>query len=127
MKVRTAAVLLVAGALAAMAAALPLTAAPRAKSQPPKPQPSYVAYGCQQCHGFAGQGGSGPPLVPVLAKPVFVERVRRPIANMPAYPQRLLDDRVLDEIYAHVQGFAPAPPLSRVPLLRERMPDGQMR
>jgi mono/diheme cytochrome c family protein len=115
------------GSVLILGAAAAAAVTPLAAAAPAKKPPAYVAYGCQHCHGLAGQGGSGPPLLPILARPIFEERVRRPVATMPPYPERLMSDAALDEIYAYVERLPPPPPLARVPLLQERMPKAQTR
>ena len=72
----------------------------------------YIQKGCYACHGYEGQGGiiSGPGLAPnSLPVEVFIMRVRRPIADMPAYSTRVLKDDELLEIYRYLQTI-PLPP-----------------
>ena len=72
----------------------------------------YIQKGCYACHGYEGQGGiiSGPGLAPnPLPVDVFIMRVRRPIADMPAYSTRVLKDEELLEIYQYMQTI-PLPP-----------------
>ena len=79
----------------------------------------YIQKGCYSCHGYEGQGGiiSGPKLAPnPLPVEVFVMRVRRPVADMPAYSTRVLKDEELLEIYQYLQTI-PLPP--RVNILSE--------
>ena len=66
----------------------------------------YIQKGCYACHGYEGQGGiiSGPGLAPnPLPVDVFIMRVRRPVADMPAYSTRVLKDEELLEIYQYMQ------------------------
>ena len=79
----------------------------------------YIQKGCYACHGYEGQGGviSGPRLAPnPLPVDVFVMRVRRPVADMPAYSGGVLKDEELLEIYQYLQTI-PLPP--RVNILSE--------
>ena len=72
----------------------------------------YIQKGCYACHGYEGQGGviSGPGLAPnPLPVEVFIMRVRRPVADMPAYSTRVLMDEELLEIYQYMQTI-PLPP-----------------
>ena len=72
----------------------------------------YIQKGCYACHGYEGQGGiiSGPGLAPnPLPAEVFIMRVRRPIADMPAYSTSVLKDEELLEIYRYMQTI-PLPP-----------------
>ena len=66
----------------------------------------YIQKGCYACHGYEGQGGiiSGPKLAPnPLPAEVFIMRVRRPIADMPAYSSKVLKDEELLDIYRYLQ------------------------
>ena len=79
----------------------------------------YIQKGCYACHGYEGQGGiiSGPKLAPnPLPVDVFIMRVRRPIADMPAYSTRVLKDEELLEIYQYLQTI---PLLSQPGILSE--------
>ena len=79
----------------------------------------YIQKGCYSCHGYEGQGGiiSGPKLAPnPLPVEIFVMRVRRPVADMPAYSTKVLKDEELLEIYQYLQTI-PLPP--RVNILSE--------
>ena len=72
----------------------------------------YIQKGCYSCHGYEGQGGviSGPKLAPnPLPVEVFEMRVRRPVADMPAYSTRVLKDEELSKIYQFLQ-TTPLPP-----------------
>ena len=72
----------------------------------------YIQKGCYACHGYEGQGGviSGPRLAPnPLPVEVFIMRVRRPVADMPAYSGRVLKDEELLDIYRFLQTI-PLPP-----------------
>ena len=71
----------------------------------------YIQKGCYACHGYEGQGGiiSGPKLAPdLLPVDVFILRVRRPIADMPAYSSKVLKDGELLDIYRYLQTIPPA-------------------
>ena len=66
----------------------------------------YIQKGCYACHGYEGQGGiiSGPKLAPdPLPVDVFIARVRRPIADMPAYSRKVLKEEDLSDIYRFLQ------------------------
>ena len=72
----------------------------------------YIQKGCYACHGYEGQGGiiSGPKLAPnPLPVDVFMMRVRRPVADMPAYSSKVLKDEELSDIYRYLQTI-PLPP-----------------
>ena len=72
----------------------------------------YIQKGCYSCHGYEGQGGviSGPRLAPnPLPVEVFIMRVRRPVADMPAYSAKVLKDEELLDIHRYLQTI-PLPP-----------------
>lgn len=75
----------------------------------------YIQKGCYSCHGYEGQGGiiSGPKIAPnPLPVDVFITRVRRPVADMPAYSGKVLRDRELLDIYRYLQTIPLAPQLN---------------
>jgi mono/diheme cytochrome c family protein len=93
-------------ATAISALALSANAAPDTSSP-------YVANGCYQCHGYAGQGGAGARLSrTALPFEAFAALVRRPANEMPAYAPEVLDDRTLREIYDYLRGLPAPPPVS---------------
>ena len=94
-------------ALAIVAIAKQVYAAPDERSP-------YVANGCYQCHGYAGQGGAGARLArTAYSFEAFAALVRRPANEMPAYAPQVLNDRALRSIYDYLRSL-PEPP--RVPL-----------
>lgn len=96
--------------------------APAAQAQAPRtPRQAYVAFGCHQCHGYDGQGGTAPALVPAQDLASFSVWVRTPRNAMPAYPRRLMSDATLADIHRYVASLKSTPALADVPLLRERL------
>jgi mono/diheme cytochrome c family protein len=77
----------------------------------------FVEMGCWQCHGFQGQGASGPALTPPLPYEAFDVLVRQPVNVMPAYSFAQLSEAELKSIYNYLQNVAPAPDISDIPLL----------
>jgi mono/diheme cytochrome c family protein len=70
----------------------------------------YLADGCFTCHGRSGQGGAynGPaPILAHTALPLdaFKGQVRDPINDMPAYPDTVLSDKDIADIYAFVESL----------------------
>lgn len=80
----------------------------------------FVDYGCWQCHGYEGQGGSaGPRLAPSqLSFVAFEQFVRRPASVMPAFASTELADDKLRAIYDFLVSVAEPPPLGDIPELR---------
>jgi mono/diheme cytochrome c family protein len=95
---RLAALALAVGAVAQTAVAAPDERSP------------YVANGCYQCHGYAGQGGAGARLArTAYSFDAFAALVRRPANEMPAYAPQVLDDGALRSIYDYLRSL-PEPP-----------------
>jgi mono/diheme cytochrome c family protein len=79
----------------------------------------YDSYGCYQCHGHAGQGGGAARIAPtVYPFEAFVQFVRRPSNEMPAYPADALSDTDLEAIYRYVQAMSEPPALAELDILR---------
>src|SRR5262249_6601489 len=81
----------------------------------------FVKVGCYQCQGYQGQGGAaGPRIAP---EPVPFEGlaafVRTSSGEMPPYPEALLSDSDLADIYAYVQSIPRPPALADLPLLKQ--------
>ena len=71
----------------------------------------YLADGCFECHGRAGQGGAMNYPTPALAQlelPVesFVAFLRAAPNDMPAYSADVLSDQDATDIYAFLQSLA---------------------
>ena len=84
----------------------------------------YLADGCYQCHGRVGQGGLMTGSAPILAQTrlpfaAFKRQVRNPVNDMPAYPEALLLDKDLIDIFAFLQALPGRRPLSEVPILND--------
>src|SRR5215472_4574832 len=86
-----------------------------------KGKAAYVQHGCWQCHGFQGQGGvAGKTLAPdPIAPEAFSAFVRGSNGPMPPYPEKILSNDDLADIYAYLQSVPkPADPKS-IPLLNQ--------
>ena len=82
----------------------------------------YLADGCYQCHGRVGQGGLMTGPAPILAQTkmpyaAFKRQLRNPINDMPPYPQSLLSDQQMADIYAFLQGAPGRRPVKDIPIL----------
>ena len=98
-----------------------------AQSAPPKGDAAngrtlYLADGCWQCHGRVGQGGLMTGPAPVLAQTrlpfsAFSRQLRNPINDMPPYPEKLLSDKEVTDIYAFLQALPGRRPVKDIPLL----------
>jgi mono/diheme cytochrome c family protein len=84
----------------------------------------YLADGCFECHGRAGQGGAMNYPIPALAKlelPVesFVAFLRAAPNDMPAYSADILSDQDATDIYAFLQSLPGRKPAKDFPLLNQ--------
>ena len=129
------AVSLLAAAIAAGDATQPQTEASNQKSSGPanlqggavKDKPSgniasgkqlFMKYGCYECHGTEGSGGTGPSISrPSLSIAAIARYVRHPSGQMPPYTKDVLTDDQLADIYAYLNSIPPPRPASSLPLL----------
>jgi mono/diheme cytochrome c family protein len=79
----------------------------------------FLADGCYQCHGYAGQGGRAGARIgpPVLNAAGVIRYVRRPTGQMPAFTEKVISDQELTDIYAYLKTFPAAAPAKDIPLL----------
>ena len=84
----------------------------------------YLADGCYECHGRVGQGGLMTGPAPILAQTrlpfaAFQRQIRNPVNDMPAYPQTLLTDKDLADIFAFLQALPGRRSVKDVPMLND--------
>lgn len=74
---------------------------------------------CHYCHGTAGQGGRDGARIAATAMsvPTFIRYVRQPAGAMPAFTEKILSDKELMDIYAHVKALPTARAPNEIPLL----------
>ena len=81
----------------------------------------YVRMGCQDCHGYEGQGATrtgpriGPNPVPYAQ---FLQENRQPSGQMPPYTSRIISDRDLADIYAFLVSLPTPPDPRTIPILK---------
>ena|SRR5208282_4165367 len=118
------------GALAMGVGVLGFWAAPAVRAQDTSKgdaangQKTYLADGCYQCHGRVGQGGLMTGPAPILAQTrlpyaAFRRQVRNPVNDMPAYPETLLTDKDLADIFAFLEALPGRRPLKELPMLND--------
>ncbi len=79
----------------------------------------YISAGCQECHGYSGQGSAGPRLAPQpIPLEIFSRQLRNPRGVMPIYTPVLLSDSGLADIYAYLNSIPKPTPVADLPLLR---------
>lgn len=93
-------------ACAAVALILALPAVSQAQQATPSGEELYIdRLGCWNCHGSAGEGGSGPGLAKTqLPLSKFVRVVRMPSGEMPPYAPALASDTDLAILYRWLDG-----------------------
>jgi mono/diheme cytochrome c family protein len=80
----------------------------------------YVADGCWQCHGYQGQGGSGPKLAPTpLPYEAVFRQLRKPRGTMPVYTHVTTPDQDVADIYAYLQSIPKAKTVADIPALND--------
>ena len=80
----------------------------------------FVKDGCYECHGYAGQGGAGVPLVPrVISAANLIKYVRHPAGAMPPYTNKVVSDAELTDIRAFLASLPAPPPLKSIPILNQ--------
>jgi mono/diheme cytochrome c family protein len=115
-------------ATAVAVAALGVGAAATAGAQdaPPgdvtKGKQVYLSDHCFTCHGRAGQGGALNGPAPRLAKTIvpfdgFKGQIRNPSHDMPAYPDAILSDQQVADIYAYLQTLSGPLPAKDIPAI----------
>jgi len=114
----------VAIAVGMLGTASPAWAQAAAKGDPANGRKVYLADGCWQCHGRVGQGGLMTGAAPVLAQTklpftAFQRQVRNPVNDMPPYPDTLLSDKDLTDIYVFLQALPGRRPVKDIPMLND--------
>jgi mono/diheme cytochrome c family protein len=109
-------------ALALLVMTVPALAQEAPKGDAANGKKVYLADGCYQCHGRVGQGGLMTGPAPILAQTkmpyvAFTRQLRNPINDMPPYPQNLLSDQQLADIYAFLQTVPGRRPVKDIPIL----------
>ena len=84
----------------------------------------YLADGCFECHGRAGQGGNFNYQTPALAQialPVesFIAFLREAPNDMPSFSADVLPDKEAADIHAFLQSLPGPRPAKDIPLLNQ--------
>lgn len=76
-------------------------------------------YGCYQCHGTEGQGGSaGPKIAPnPMPYEALASFIRNASRSMPPYREQILPHDDLADIYAYLLSIKPPADYKTIPLL----------
>lgn len=84
----------------------------------------YLADGCFECHGRAGEGGYYNYPVPALAQIRFPPEAFRALVragpnDMPAYTAAVLSDAELADVYAFLRSLPGPTPIGESSILRD--------
>jgi mono/diheme cytochrome c family protein len=107
--------------LAAFAASLVLGCGGAFAASAEKGKAAFIQHGCWQCHAFQGQGGvTGPHLAPdPIAEEAFTSFVRSSNRFMPPYPEAILSNADLADIYAYLKSIPKPADYKSIPLLNQ--------
>jgi cytochrome c553 len=84
----------------------------------------YLVTGCYFCHGRSGQGGNLNGPAPIIAKTAmpwdgFVDQLRHPSNEMPAYAETVMPEKQVADIYAFLQSLpGPLPNAKEMPIFK---------
>jgi mono/diheme cytochrome c family protein len=118
------------GAVAAIAAAFAVGGIATARADdvpagdPVNGKRLYLADGCFECHGRAGQGGSFNYPTPALAQialPVesFIAFLREAPNDMPSFSEQVLSDKDATDIHAFLNSLPGPRPTKDIPILNQ--------
>jgi ubiquinol-cytochrome c reductase cytochrome c subunit len=80
----------------------------------------FTSFGCYECHGTVGQGGTGPRIAPTtISVSALLRYVRQPSGQMPPYSAKVATDRELTDIYEYLKSIAPPNPAASARLLNQ--------
>lgn len=81
----------------------------------------FVDLTCHSCHGTHAQGGgrgAEPPIPLGYPWAGFLQQMRKPRQDMPAYEEKLVSNQELADLYAYFSSIRPAPAAKDIPLLK---------
>lgn len=81
----------------------------------------YVDLNCHSCHGTHAQGGgrnSEPPIPLGYPWAGFLQQLRKPRLDMPAYEEKLVSSQEVADLFAYFSALKPTPAAKDIPQLR---------
>ena len=110
------------GFAGALAVAVPVLAQDAPKGDVASGQKVFLADGCYECHGRVGEGGAFNGPAPILAKTklpfeAFKGQLRNPANDMPPYPDTLVSDQQVADMFAYLQSLSGPRPVTDLPIL----------
>ena len=80
----------------------------------------FVDLNCYSCHGTQGQGGgrNSEPTIPAgYPWQGFVNQLRKPRLDMPAYEEKSVSNQDVADLYAYFSSLKPAPAAKSITIL----------
>jgi mono/diheme cytochrome c family protein len=84
-----------------------------------KGKATFLRVGCYECHGTAGQGGTGPHIGPNPRPLESLTAFLRKPTGMPAYSPKVLTDADIADIRAYLASVPAPPSVASIPLLNQ--------
>ena len=81
----------------------------------------FIDLNCYSCHGTHGQGGgrgSEPPIPLGYPWAGFLNQLRKPRLDMPAYEEKLVSTQEVADMFAYFSSLKAAPAAKDIPQLR---------
>ena len=81
----------------------------------------FVDLACHSCHGTHGQGGgrNSEPMIPAgYPWQGFLNQLRKPRLDMPAYEEKLVSTQEVADMFAYFSSIKAAPAAKDIPQLR---------
>ena len=81
----------------------------------------FVELNCHSCHGTHGQGGgrNSEPTIPAgYPWQGFLNQLRKPRLDMPAYEEKLVSTQEVADVFAYFSSIKAAPAAKDIPQLR---------
>lgn len=81
----------------------------------------FIDHNCHSCHGTHGQGGGrgSEPTIPAgYPWQGFLNQMRKPRLDMPAYEEKLVSNQDVADMFAYFSSLKAAPAAKDVPQLR---------
>ena len=99
---------------------MPVLAQDAPKGDVASGQKVFLADGCYECHGRVGEGGAFNGPAPILAKTklpfdAFKGQLRNPANDMPPYPDTLVSDQQVADMFAYLQSLSGPRPVTDLP------------
>jgi mono/diheme cytochrome c family protein len=80
----------------------------------------FTSYGCYECHGTVGQGGTGPRIAPAtISLSALLRYLRQPTGQMPPYTAKVATDQELTDIFEYLKTIPSPPTRASIPLLNQ--------